>query len=273
MKTYKVGVSTCGRLIQPEEFKLYAEAGVEVMELSFPCAEYENVDWAALRSGAEEAGIEIRSVHLPFSPVDNPAQMDESIRRKGIERSKAIMQASSVTGASVFVIHASSEPIPDEERKQQMENAKKSLGELAEFAKTVGACVAVEDLPRTCLGRHSDEILELISPHENLCVCFDTNHLLMQKNEAFVKAVGSKIVTTHFSDYDFIDEKHWLPGMGDVDWASLMDALDGVDYDGPLMYELNWVKGKDTRRVTPKEFVRNAKELMGRMPVTKPEGV
>ncbi|MBQ7792368.1 MAG: sugar phosphate isomerase/epimerase [Clostridia bacterium] len=102
-------------------------------------------------------------------------------------------------------------------------------------------------------------------------MCFDTNHLSKQKNEDFVTAVGDKIVTLHVSDYDYIDEKHWLPGGGDINWVRLMDAIDNADYAGPLMYELYRVKGKDTRPVTPEEFVRNAKELMARKPLTKPE--
>lgn len=273
MKKYKIGVSTCGRLLQPEEFEIYAKAGVEQMELSFRWDKYDDVDWESLAKGAKEAGIEIRSIHLPFSGEDNPAHMDDAIRRKANERYKEIMRASSVTGATVYVIHASSEPISDAERPLQMENAKKSLQELAEFAKTVNACVAVEDLPRTCLGRHADEILELISVHENLYVCFDTNHLLMQKNEEFIQAVGSKIVTTHFSDYDFEDEKHWLPGMGDINWSSLMDALDEADYQGPVMYELYRAKGQEIPHVVmPEEYVRNAKELMERKPLTQIKG-
>ena len=273
MKTYKIAVSTCGRLIQPEEFERYAEAGVEQMELCFRWDAYDDVDWAALKKGADKAGITICSIHLPFSGEDNPAHMDETVRNKAIARYKDIMTKSSVTGATVYVIHASSEPIPDEERSLQMEHAKKTLAELAAFAKTIDACIAVEDLPRTCLGRNSDEILELISAHENLFVCFDTNHLLMQKNEDFVKAVGNKIVTTHFSDYDFVDEKHWLPGMGDIDWVSLMDALDRVDYQGPVLYELYYAKGKIVPHVVePAEYVRNAKELMTRKTLTKIEG-
>ncbi len=273
MKTYKIAVSTCGAMIAPEDFESYAKAGVEQMELSFRWDKYDDVDWAALKEGADRAGIDICSVHLPFSGEDNPAHMDKAVREKAIARYKKIMQEASVTGAKVYVIHASSEPISDVERPIQIENAKNTLRELAEFAKTVNACIAVEDLPRTCLGNHADEIMELIAAHENLFVCFDTNHLLKQKNEEFIKTIGNKIVTTHFSDYDFIDEKHWLPGMGDIDWVSLMDALDAADYQGPILYELRRAKGEMVSHiVTPEEYVRNAKELMARVPLTKIEG-
>ena len=53
-------------------------------------------------------------------------------------------------------------------------------------AQQLGQVIAVEDLPRTCLGRESSEMLELISVNDKLRVCFDTNHLL-QKDEISLK--------------------------------------------------------------------------------------
>ena len=84
-----------------------------------------------------------------------------------------------------------------------------------------------------------EEIEELLSAHPSLRVCFDTNHLLGGRCPLeFVREIGDKIVSLHVSDYDGIDEKHWLPGEGIVDWAAIMDALDEVGYDGPFLYEL-----------------------------------
>ena len=270
MKTYSIGMSTSGVIIAPADFEKYAKAGVEKMELSFPCDSFGSVDWSALKCGADSAGIIIHSVHLPFSMESNPAQLDESIRRAAVENFKQVIKQSSVTGAGIYVIHASSEPISDADRPKAMENAKKSLTELALFAAEQGIRIAVEDLPRTCLGKNSDEILELISVHENLFVCFDTNHLLGEDNTAFVRRVGKKIITTHFSDYDFIDERHWLPGEGKINWTALMDALDDAEYCGPLMYELKFASKNITRTrpLVPGDFVRNAHELMERRPLT-----
>ncbi len=270
MRTYSIGMSTCGNLICPADFLKYAKAGVEKMELSFPCDAYGGIDWGALKHGADRAGMILHSIHLPFSMESNPAQLDEAVRQAAVENFKQIMEQSAVTGAGIYVIHASSEPISDSDRPKAMENAKKSLAELAVFAAKQNVRIAVEDLPRTCLGKNSDEILELISVHENLFVCFDTNHLLVEDNTAFVKRVGKKIITTHFSDYDFIDERHWLPGEGKINWPELMVALDGAGYCGPLMYELNFAAKNITRTrpLVPEDFVQNAHELMERRPLT-----
>lgn len=70
-----------------------------------------------------------------------------------------------------------------------MSQAKKSLAFLAEFAGKHGAVIAVEDLPRTCLGRNSSDIKELLSADKRLKVCFDTNHLLGEDNLDFMGRV------------------------------------------------------------------------------------
>jgi sugar phosphate isomerase/epimerase len=34
-----------------------------------------------------------------------------------------------------------------------------------------------------------------------------------------------------------VDEKHWLPGKGVLNWPALMQALREIDYKGPFTYE------------------------------------
>ena len=161
----------------------------------------------------------------------------------------------------MFIIHPSGEPIDESDRPTRMATAKASLKKLAEYGDTVGAVFAVEDLPRTCLGNSSAEILELISVHGSLRVCFDTNHLLGEDNISFVEKVATKIITTHVSDYDFVDEKHWLPGEGGIDWHSLYTALKNNGYDGPWLYEIGFKSPstlKRTRELTCRDIADNA---------------
>jgi sugar phosphate isomerase/epimerase len=70
-------------------------------------------------------------------------------------------------------------------------------------------------------------------------VCFDTNHLLSEDLCEFIEKVGDKIVSTHISDYDFVNERHWLPGEGKIDWQKLINELKKVNYNEMWLYELN----------------------------------
>jgi sugar phosphate isomerase/epimerase len=150
--------------------------------------------------------------------------------------------------------------------------SKNSLNELADFADLKGAVIAVEDLPRTCLGNCADEMLEILEANEKLRVCFDTNHLLKDTNGNFLKKVGDKIVTLHISDYDFVDEKHWLPGEGKVDWVEILEGLKSLGYEGVWMYEVGLGIPRSltrSRNLTFEDFVRNAKEVFEEKEITR----
>ena len=69
-----------------------------------------------------------------------------------------------------------------------MELAKEGLFLLSRVATEAGAHLCVEDLPRTCLGNSSAEILELLTADPSLTVCFDTNHLLGRRVECSYKS-------------------------------------------------------------------------------------
>ena len=82
-------------------------------------------------------------------------------------------------GIDKFIVHPSAEPIEKDLRSENFKYSMESLDRLAEIAYAEGAVIAVEDLPRTCLGNSADEIGKLISVNDKLRVCFDTNHLLL----------------------------------------------------------------------------------------------
>ncbi|MBQ8401675.1 MAG: sugar phosphate isomerase/epimerase, partial [Clostridia bacterium] len=86
--------------------------------------------------------------------------------------------------------------------------------------------------------------------------CFDTNHNLSEPNAEYIRAVGDRIVTLHVSDYDFIDEKHWFPMDGGIDWRELLSVLEEVNYTGRFTYE-TMPEGK-----TYDDLVENYNKLM-----------
>lgn len=272
-----IGLSSCSKRLDRQLFEAYKNAGIGAMELSVgnksACDTFDVNDILPL---AEEYGIDLWSYHLPFGPFEEIDISQPETADFTVEYYKSLMAKIRAAGTRIFVIHPSGEPISFEDRPTRMATAKESLRKLAEYGDSIDAMIAVEDLPRTCLGNCSAEILELISVHDSLRVCFDTNHLLGEDNIDFINNIGRKIVTTHVSDYDFADEKHWLPGEGDVDWKALYSALSKV-YDGPWLYELGF-KAPATlsrpRKLTCEDFSRNAIEIFegkGITPISRPK--
>lgn len=261
---YRIGCSTCGRFPDRELFAAYREAGLDAMEISLKWNRYGELDYEELSALSGEFGIELWSFHLPFSPFDKLDISKPSLAADSVSYLSSLIEKATSIGIARIVIHASGEPIAEEEREERMACAKRSLATLAELASSRGATLAVEDLPRTCLGRDSDDILELLGAHPSLRVCYDTNHLLSEDAETFIARVGDRIVTTHVSDYDFKNERHWLPGEGDVKWQSILASLRDASYEGVWMYELGLAAPATIERprdLTYEDFVRNAREL------------
>ncbi len=262
-----IGLSSCGKPADRAFFDGCAGAGIRTIEVSPSSDAYDDIDYAGLRALSDCSGVGINSFHLPFYPFDaiDISALDDELRGRSVVRDAELIRKASQIGIALFVIHASGEPIKPDERAQRFELSRESLSRLSRIAKENGAVLAVEDLPRSCLGRDSAEINALCDADENLMICFDTNHLLGETISDFIKNTSGRIVTTHVSDYDFIDERHLLPGEGKIDWRALYGELTGTGYRGPWLYELSFHSGSRPRErdLTYSDIVRNAREIFG----------
>ncbi|MBQ4137688.1 MAG: sugar phosphate isomerase/epimerase [Clostridia bacterium] len=255
-----------------KDFELMQKAGIDCVEISPASEQYDTIlDLKKLKEYADEYGIILRSFHHRFGDEYDISSLDENIRRGAVEYYEKFIPECAQVGIKIHIVHASFEPIEDSERENRIEAAKRSLAELVQFAEKYDAVIAVEDLPRSCLGNCSADMLALASADERIRFCFDTNHLLGENIKDFIKATAHKYVSVHFSDYDFINERHWLPGEGDINWCELMDTLDECGYEGPILYELGFkapwsiVRPRD---LTPFDIKRNHIELEGRLELT-----
>ena len=251
MKKWDIGASTCGReTLTDSVFEEYNDAGIRYMEVSLKNIENYNDpdekteaiishDANKIKSAAMRNNVTIWSLHLPFGAGYYDISCEEQGKRQNaVDKYSKLIGYAAEIGAKIAVLHPSFEPIEDCFREERLKLSTDSLYILTKEAKKCGIKLAVENLPRTCLGRTSDEIMRLISVDDSLGVCFDVNHLLIQSHKDFVSEVGNRIITVHISDYDFLDERHWLLGKGKIDWEELIGLLKAVGYSGPFMNEV-----------------------------------
>jgi len=250
----KKGISTSflGELT-PEKFEQCAKNNIDCVEIflhedNFPVYAKDYV--------------ELWSAHLPFSQkldISSPVNVDRELT---METNKKLIRKAAEAGIKTVVLHPSSEPIMDDERPSRFKQSRENIIVLAELCAELGLILAVENLPRTCLCNTSGEMLELLNG-TGVTVCFDTNHSLQERNPVFLENVlkgGLKVQTLHISDYDFVDEKHRLPGDGVTDWKTVMTLLEQYGYEGPLMYEVSR-KPKDREEITLEELAENQRRL------------
>ena len=50
--------------------------------------------------------------------------------------------------------------------------------------------------------------------------------------------MGKHLITLHIHDNHGERDEHLLPGLGEIRWPEVLDALRDVDYPGVFMYEL-----------------------------------
>ena len=270
-ETLKKGTSTAFRsTVEPEDWKQFKAAGIDCIELSFNYEFYmetinfpKNAEKYAER--AKEAGIELWSIHLPFSPKYDISSENPEDREEIIRANELLIEAAGRIGIKTAVLHPSSEPIDKERRAERFRLSREGILYLKKVADRAGVVLAVENLPRTCLCNKAPEMIELLKG-TGATVVFDTNHSLFQDNISFMNALldaGLKIRTLHISDYDFVDERHRLPGTGVNNWKEFLNILEKAGYDGPLMYEVvsRARDGDPKYDVTLEKLANNMKDL------------
>lgn len=206
----------------------------------------------ALKSKIDSAGVKVWSIHLPFSRTLDISVIDEEDRKRNVEIIARMIKASAVFKPSKLVLHSSSEPIADNVREQRIRYAIESIGILRKYAEETGVQLCIENLPRTCLGNNPEELLRIIADYPDVGICFDTNHYLTGTPIHFAETAGHRIGTLHISDYDGVNESHWVPKEGTIPWEELLGIIKEKGYNGIYMYEA--LKNKNGERATPEQL-------------------
>ena len=236
----RLGLSTCffENRTDAAEWKSAKEAGFTDVEISMNTLPHAYIaEGEALVAAVKAAGLRVFSIHVPFIFDYDISSPDESKQAEIEANCKAIIDAGHKWGATVITTHASSEPFDQSEREARLVAGKKMYEKLGDYAAKRGMRLTVEVLPRLCMGNTAKECM-YFSDGEKSFINFDVNHLLWESHADFIKEAGSRIITTHLSDYDFVNERHWIPGDGQIDWKALYEGLEAVGYDGPYLFEL-----------------------------------
>lgn len=277
LDSWKVGTANDDVLMNmtDEELKAMKENGLDYLEVDWlyatdtPLQEIEK--WAkGIRQRTRKNNVTVWSVHIPFGGSYDISQTNQKARQEALRLNIQDMEMSArILKPSCFIVHPSSEPIADDMRTAHMISSRKSLAILAEKAQQLGVRMMVENLPRTCLGNTSVELLQIIKGLNNTAICFDVNHLLTESHEEFVRNTAGKIGTTHMSDYDRLNERHWLVDTGIILWDQLLQDLVAVSYQGPFIYEV----GVGKQKVTIKDLGDTWKKLKANYSTTTPLNV
>lgn len=200
----------------------------------------------------EKSNLALNGVHISFGPNWDFSELNEEKRLAALRQTKEIFWRVDTAKPFCYIVHGSFEPIKAEERDAKLGQMKASMAELVSYTK---AKVCLEDLPRTCLCSTAAELKAAIDEVAGLSACLDSNHFLKETPQSAVLTLGKRIKTLHISDYDFIDERHWLPLAGKIDWNAFLGALEATGYNGVFNYEVGTASAKEIKENYEKLFI------------------
>ena len=232
----------------PEGFSQYKKASVECCELSIWPQHMERFDFIdhpeKLGNIIKDAGVRIHSVHLPYTDGASLSSPDEKITKDSLDIIKVAIRAAAKIGAKVVVIHPSAGHYDEwDSREELLCHSIKCVKEVCEYANSFNLKCAVENMVKGGICNKASEILRYLKEIPSLGLCFDLNHSLIDTNEEVFNRLieenmHGRIYHIHVSDYDFVNERHWLPGRGITDWNMIMSKLEELNYEGAWMYEV-----------------------------------
>lgn len=203
-------------------------------------------DPASLRTIATDAGFSVHSAHgcwgsqaIEAKRVDL-GSLDPETSRASLSDLRRCVDWLADAGGRCLVVHPGGLSALSEEGTRR-EALSRSLAELAEHASGTGVVLCVENMPPgvhpgSSMADLASLVAELNRPE--VALALDTGHAHLVSSPAIeARAAGGLLATTHVHDNDGRRDLHHPPGTGSIDWEAWVDALDEVDYAGPIMLE------------------------------------
>lgn len=205
---------------------------------------------------ADLAGVEIWSIHMPFSQFIDLSLADEQKRQKTVKIHTKGVEFCSILKPKYVLFHPSWH-LNLNERELRKTQFIKSVTELNAVVKKIQSTMVIENMLGTelllanCkrerpLFRTVEEAVELMGRiPEDVYSAIDLNHIKNPEN--LILAMGARLKTLHVADGDGLDERHYFPcsGQGQNNWTAILAALDKVNYNGPFMFESAYKDLKD----------------------------
>ena len=197
-------------------------------------ADPETLDIAALRKRLERWRLGCVGHTAYYLPTGSPMA---ALRRAAVDAATRCLEACARIGAPAMTVHTHWPPglfSPDEGVAFQVE----SLGLIVAAGQVRGVDVMLEPI-----GTERDtpeRIQEIIRRVPGLACHLDLGHgnLCGRTPEDFIRAFAGRIRHVHASDNDGIRDLHLPPGVGHIDWETVLGALKATGYDGTITLEV-----------------------------------
>ena len=119
-----------------------------------------------------------------------------------------------------------------------------SLKRVARSAAGKGIKIALENMGRKSAPAFADlhEVVKLVHHlgENNVGICFDTGHCLISGLDPMqeINHCASELFSFHLHENDGVEDLHWVPGRGLIDWPRFFDKVRTLGYGGSFILEI-----------------------------------
>lgn len=262
----RLGYSIPVDQINPESMKYAKANGIDCIETflgpyvdtarNFKFTDEEiKTKLSAAKKAADDAGIEIWSVHMLFGKNIDISLPNEAERQKVMALHTKILGFCTILKPRLILFHPSWY-LGLNEREVRKSQMIKSANEMNKVVKSMHAIMVIENMlgpelfvdarRERPLCRTVEETVEIMNKLPNdIYSAIDLNHI--KNPEKLIYAMGARLKTLHVADGTGKAENHFFPcsGQGENNWVAILNALNTVKYSGPFMYECKYKDAKD----------------------------
>lgn len=231
-----------------EGFATLAEIGFQGVDFPIMCLngvkENRDATIQKIAEQAKESGIQFAQGHLPF--------IGQSAGTPDLESFKPVvfdaLDAAKALGIQYAVMHPNSASVPLERynKTAEYDNVMNYFAPFVEYANKIGVDMVVENMRSLKTGAPAhrycaapDELCD-IADACGIGVCWDTGHANITglcQSEA-LRYVGDRLKVVHLNDNEGQGDVHYVPYMGNVNWADVMAGLKAIGFQGPINFEV-----------------------------------
>ncbi len=234
--------------------KKIGKLGFDQLELNGgTIVEYDDTKRKSLKTLADDHNITL-SYGIGLQKQYDVSSLDKKVRERGLDFMKRMIDAVAVMGGGMIggTVHSywpAQMPLELTSKQPIWEKSVESMKILAPYASERGVQLNVEVLNRfeQFLINDSNEGLQYVKDvdSEGCKILLDTFHMNIEE-DSFSKAIhtiGSNLGAFHLGETN-----RKMPGTGRIPWGEIKDALDAVNFDGPLVMEPFLMQGGQVGR-------------------------
>lgn len=253
-----------------ETCELLASAGYEGIEPNYtadgPITDPDGR--RTMKRAADRHGLSIPSVSTTHHWEYPLSSLDETTRQKSLEIGREMIDVAAIFEADeVLIVPAVIDP--GSSYKRCYDRALESVRELAKYGAERDIRIAVENVQNDFLysPRELKEFVEAAAEAGPVSVYFDVgNGFRWGLPDRWITELDEHISKVHVKDWLTDTHRVTYPLQGDVDWLSIVDALETIDYTGWITAEVPPYESFPRRM--PGQVLENMKFIFERIDTT-----